>query len=223
MARREPLTREKILDVALGIADEEGLDGLSMRKLAKALGVEAMALYNHVANKAEILDGLADRVFAQLPRADPEQEWHERIRTLAHAMYRLLSKHPVVPRAIVTDQANPRTLAAIRPIDDMVGALFEAGFDDDGVRRAFGTLNSVIYGSLMLSTVGFDRPLGGSTRPEKLDVFVRVVNPETLPHFSRLLRALPGSDPEQDFVWAIDRVISGLVAESERLDRRRSR
>ncbi|WP_232661044.1 TetR/AcrR family transcriptional regulator [Pseudonocardia sp. TRM90224] len=217
MARREPLTREKILDAALEIAGAEGLDGLSMRRLAKALGVEAMALYNHVANKAEILDGLADRVFAQVPRADPGQEWHERVRTMAHAMYRLLSKHPVVPRAVVTDQANPRTLAALRPIDDMVGALFEAGFDDNGVRRALGTVNSVIYGSLVLSTVGFDRPLGGSADPEQLDVIIRTVNPETLPHFSRLLKVLPGSDPEQDFSWALDRVIGGLIAESERL------
>jgi TetR/AcrR family transcriptional regulator, tetracycline repressor protein len=83
MARREPLNREKILDAALALASKEGLDGLSMRKLAKTLGVEAMALYNHVANKTDILNGIADRVYAGIERADPQLPWTERVRATA--------------------------------------------------------------------------------------------------------------------------------------------
>ncbi len=212
MAAREPLNREKILDAALAIADEEGLSGLSMRRLAKALGVEAMALYNHVANKSAILDGLADRVFAEVELPDPALPWPERVRALATSTYAALGRHPVVPLALVTDQSNPTTLTALRPLEALVGAIAEAGFDDQGVRRAFSSVNALVYGTLALTTLGFGREPGGSAGPEQLDVFVRKVDPAKLPHFARLLTTLPDVDPETDFAWALDRLIAGLEA-----------
>src|SRR5882757_6026785 len=93
MATREPLNRERILDAALVIADEAGLNGLSMRRLAKALSVEAMALYNHVANKTAILDGLAERVFAEVETPDPALPWPERVRSLATSMHEAFGRH----------------------------------------------------------------------------------------------------------------------------------
>lgn len=212
MAVREPLNREKILDAALAIADEEGLSGLSMRRLAKALGVEAMALYNHVANKTAILDGLADRVFAEVELPDPALPWPERVRALATGTHAALGRHPVVPMALVTDQSNPTTLAALRPIEALVGALAEAGFDDDGLRRAFSSVNALVYGTLVLTTLGFGQEPAGSVGPEQLDVFVRKVDPAKLPHFARLLTVLPAPDLGTDFAWALDRLIAGLEA-----------
>ncbi len=212
MAAREPLNREKILDAALAIADELGLSGLSMRRLAKALGVEAMALYNHIANKTAILDGLAERVFAEVEPPDPALPWPERVRALATSMHEVFGRHPVVPLALVTDQANPTTLAALRPLEALVGAFADAGFDDDGVRRALSSVNALVYGTLALTTVGFGKEPGGSAGPEQLDVFVRKVDPAKLPHFSRLLSTLPASDPAEDFAWALDRLIAGLEA-----------
>lgn len=212
MAAREPLNRERILDKALLIADEEGLAGLSMRRLAKALGVEAMALYNHVANKTAILDGLAERVFAEVELPDPALPWPERVRRLATNMHSALGRHPVVPLALVTDQANPTTLAAVRPIEALIGALAEAGFDDEGLRRAVSSVNALVYGTLALTTVGFGKDPGGSAGPEQLDVFIRKVDPAKLPHFSRLLKILPAADPAEDFAWTLDRLIAGLEA-----------
>jgi len=80
MSGRERLTREKVLDAAMALASVDGLDGLSMRRLARTLGVEAMSLYNHVANKTDLLDGIAERVFAQVEPADPAMPWAQRVR-----------------------------------------------------------------------------------------------------------------------------------------------
>lgn len=211
MARREPLNREKVLAAALALAGAEGLDGLSMRKLAKTLGVEAMALYNHVTNKTDILNGIAELVYAQIERPDPAQPWAERIRTTALSTYRVLSRHPVVPLALVTDQANPTSLRALQPLDDIIGALYEAGFDDDGVRQALGAVNSLIFGSLLLTTAGFAREQSTHAEQDQMDVYIRQVDPAKLPHFSRVLPALATGTPEQDFERALDLLITGLT------------
>ncbi|MEV4897765.1 TetR family transcriptional regulator [Nonomuraea sp. NPDC055795] len=217
MSRREPLNRDRVLDAALTLAAEEGLDGLTMRRLAKTLGVEAMSLYRHVSNKADILDGIAERVFSQIERPDPALPWHGQVRAMALGTYRAFARHPVVPLALVTDQANPRTLAALRPLDDLVGALFQAGFDDTGVRRALNAVNSLIFGSLLLSTAGFTSDdFYGDIDREQLDGYLRRVDPARLPHFSRLLAAVPDTDRERDFEAALDMLITGLVAAAEK-------
>jgi AcrR family transcriptional regulator len=212
VVRREPLSRERILAAALALASAEGLAGLSMRRLAKALGVEAMALYNHVANKSDILDGIAERVFAEVERPDPALPWADRVRATAMSTYRVLRRHPVVPLALATDQANPVSLRALQPIDDVIGALTEAGFDDDGVRQALGALNSLIFGTLLLTTAGFAREQTPHAEQQQMDVYIRQVNPATLPHFARALPALATGDPEQDFEAGLDMLLTGLVA-----------
>lgn len=210
MTRREPLNREKVLDAALALAAEEGLKGLSMRKLAKTLGVEAMALYNHVQNKTDILDGIAERVYSGIERADPDSPWQERVRSTVLNIYRALARHPVVPMALATDEADPNSLRALRPIDDLVGALYEAGFEDDGIRQTLGALNSLVFGSLLLTTVGFTTQRHGNT--EREDHYLRRVDPAVLPNFSRAIPALTAADPERDFTRALDLLITGLVA-----------
>ncbi|MBB5850644.1 TetR family transcriptional regulator [Amycolatopsis umgeniensis] len=212
MTRREPLNREKVLDAALALAAEEGLKGLSMRKLAKTLGVEAMALYNHVQNKTDILDGIAERVYSGIERADADSPWPERIRVTALNIYRALARHPVVPMALATDEANPDSLRALQPLDDLIGALYEAGFDDGGVRQTLGALNSLIFGSLLLTTVGFTMPRRGEAEQEQAELYLRRVDPAVLPNFSRAIPALKAVDPERDFARALDLLISGLVS-----------
>ncbi|MFD9889029.1 TetR/AcrR family transcriptional regulator [Amycolatopsis sp. NPDC059027] len=208
MARREPLNREKVLDAALALADSEGLDGLTMRKLAKTLGVEAMALYNHVSNKADILDGITERVMAGIPRADPALPWAERVRSLALGMYRTYRRHPVVPLAMASDQANPTSRIALLPIEELLGALAEAGFGGDELRRMTAAVNGLVFGSLLLVTSGFGNELPG---PEQLAPF-SAVDAGEFPHFSRFLGTLPRLDPDKDFERALDVLIAGLKA-----------
>ena len=91
--RRVPLSRERILQAALEIADEDGIESLSMRKLGQALGFEAMSLYNHVANKNDLLDGILDLVLAETEEPAPTDDWAVGIRRSALSVHRALRRH----------------------------------------------------------------------------------------------------------------------------------
>ena len=91
MAKRK-LTREWVIEVAVAYADEHGLGALTMRKLGKALGVEAMSLYNHVANKEDLLDGVIDLVFGEI-EFPANEDWHEALRRRCHSAREALSRH----------------------------------------------------------------------------------------------------------------------------------
>ncbi|WP_433258153.1 TetR/AcrR family transcriptional regulator [Streptosporangium sp. CA-135522] len=212
MTRREPLNREKVLDAALDLADREGLEGLSMRRLAKTLGVEAMSLYNHVSNKADLIDGIVERVFEQIEPPDSALPWPEQVRTSALALYRVFSRHPVVPLALATDRSNPTSPHVMRTMDGLVGALFEAGFDELGAWRALGAVNGLVFGALLLSTGGFTGAPGVHAGEEQVGVYIRRLDPARLPHFSRLLAWTTEDlvDPEADFEQALDMLIQGL-------------
>jgi AcrR family transcriptional regulator len=214
MARREPLNREKVLDAALELADKEGLDGLSMRRLAKILGVEAMSLYNHVSNKADLIDGIVVRVFGQVEPPDPGLPWQEQVRATAVSMYRVFGRHPVVPLALATDQSNPTSADIMRPLDGLVGALYAAGFDDQETWRALTSVNSLVFGTLMLSTGGFTGDPGVHAGEQQVDHYIRRLDPARFPHFSRLLRWTREGlvDPGADFEQALDMLIEGLAA-----------
>src|SRR5262245_28295584 len=92
--RRAGLTRDRVLGAAVAIADDGGLDQLSMRKLAKSLGVEAMSLYNHIRNKERLLDGMVDIVFAEIESPSVEGEWREQMRNRAISTREALNRHP---------------------------------------------------------------------------------------------------------------------------------
>jgi TetR/AcrR family transcriptional regulator, tetracycline repressor protein len=217
MARREPLNREKVLDAALELADKEGLEGLSMRRLAGTLGVEAMSLYNHVSNKADLIDGIVERVFGQIEPPDPALPWQEQLRGTARNMYRVFSRHPVVPLALATDKSNPTSPQTMKLMDGLVGALFAAGFDELGAWRALGAVNGLLFGTLLLSTGGFAGDPGVHAGEEQVGVYIRALDAARLPHFSRLLRWTSGGvDSEADFEQELDMLIEGLTAAAER-------
>nr|MBA3820674.1 TetR family transcriptional regulator [Deltaproteobacteria bacterium] len=117
---KQPLTREKILDAALEILDRDGLDALSMRKLGAAVGVEAMSLYNHVANKDALLDGIHERILLSLEPA-AARTWQSFIRHQAVALHRALLAHPkAIPLFATRPAATP---AAIERLDQYLGVL----------------------------------------------------------------------------------------------------
>ena len=97
---REPLSRERILGTAMALADEGGVDSLSMRKIALELGVVPMALYKHVANKDELLDGLVDDVVGEIDPPLPDAHWKTTIRERALSARRALLRHPWASQVI---------------------------------------------------------------------------------------------------------------------------
>jgi AcrR family transcriptional regulator len=99
---RTPLSRERILDAALALADAEGVEGLTMRRLAAELGVEAMTIYYHVPNKDAILDALVERVIAEIELPEPGTEWRSALRSLALSAYDVLGRHRWATRMMLS-------------------------------------------------------------------------------------------------------------------------
>ncbi|HEX4212948.1 MAG TPA: TetR/AcrR family transcriptional regulator C-terminal domain-containing protein [Candidatus Dormibacteraeota bacterium] len=217
MTRRETLTREKVLSAAMTLVDEEGLEGLSMRRLAATLDVHVMSLYNHVSNKADLLDGIAENVFAQVELPAPGLPWPEQVRALALSMYRAFSRHPAVPVALVTDQANPASVRALEPFDRLAGALYQAGLDDRRARQGLGAITSLVMGSLLVSTAGFTGDPSGHVSETNRSAYLRRIDPDRLPNVGRLLRQRTADDPSppEDFEQALDMLLRGLMAAAD--------
>jgi AcrR family transcriptional regulator len=141
---RLPLSRERVLRTALELADEGGIDSLSMRRLGSALGVEAMSLYNHVANKEDLLDGLADIVVGEIDVPTDGVDWKTAMRQRAISARDMLARHPWAG-AVIESRTNPSP-TRLGYANAVVGSLRQAGFRVDMAIHAFFTLDSYIYG-----------------------------------------------------------------------------
>jgi AcrR family transcriptional regulator len=150
--RRRPLSRERILAAALELVDEQGIEALSMRKLGQALGYEAMSLYNHVANKDDLLDGILDLVLAEMEPPDPEGGLPA-IRVSALSAHEALKRHPWAANMLMS-------AVGIRPdrlnyMEGLLGCLRGAGFSAETTYHAYHVLDAHIIGfSLWASTHG---------------------------------------------------------------------
>jgi TetR/AcrR family tetracycline transcriptional repressor len=212
--RRRTLSRDAVLDAALGLADEGGLGAVSMRRLASRLGVEAMSLYNHVSGKADLLDGIASRIFESVTVPDTALPWDERVRVLIRGCYQAMRAHPAVVQALVAETANPRSAGALAVIDELLGALFDAGLDERAAARGYRSLLGLVFGSVLVETSDPAVPVvPDSERAEPIaDWFVRMATPASLPNLHRALPALMAADCAADFGDELDLLIEGLRA-----------
>jgi AcrR family transcriptional regulator len=142
-APRTPLSRERVLRAAIVLADAGGIEALSMRRLARALGVEAMSLYNHVANKDAILDGIIDGVAAEIELPAIEAGWRAALRHGAISSRDALVRHRWACSLWLTRGAGP---ARIRHTDWILGTLRQAGFAKELTYHALHILESYIQG-----------------------------------------------------------------------------
>jgi AcrR family transcriptional regulator len=142
--RRAPLTREQVLRRALRIADKQGIAALSMRNLAKALGVEAMSLYHHVKNKDDILDGLLEVVVSEIEVPAIGGDWREAMRRRASSAHKVLMAHPWATMLLMSRiSMGP---AMLRYVDATLGCLRESGFSFPVADYAWNAIDSYIYG-----------------------------------------------------------------------------
>jgi AcrR family transcriptional regulator len=145
--RRKPLSRERVLRAGIDLADKGGLDAVSMRKLGQALRVEAMSLYKHVANKDDILDGIADLVMGDFEVPSRDVDWRTAIRRSAISAHQVLLRHPWASSLIESRlNAGP---ARLRYVDAVIGALSAAGFTMPVAIRAIMALDSHTYGFVL--------------------------------------------------------------------------
>jgi AcrR family transcriptional regulator len=148
--RRAPVTRDRILRAGLRIADTQGIEAVSMRKLGQALRVEAMSLYKHVVGKEDVLDGLVDLVMAEVELPADDVDWRSALRQTAISVHQALLRHrwaaPVFESRLTPGPAR------LRYLDAVIGALRRAGFSLPDVARVLVALDSHIYGFTLQET-----------------------------------------------------------------------
>ncbi len=205
---RAPLSRDRVLGAAVALADTGGVAALTMRRLAEALGVEAMSLYHHVANKEDILDGMVDTVFAefQLPA---DTGWRTAMRERAFSAREVLRRHPwATPLLESRTTPGPATL---RHHDTVLGVLRAGGFSVELAAHAFSALDSYIYGfALQEAALPFDTPEETAALAEEI---LRQLPADAYPHLAELTREhvlAPGYDYAEEFGFGLDLILDGL-------------
>src|SRR5215475_12061584 len=154
-ARREPLRRGQVLRAAVELADQGGIGGVSMRKLGQVLGVEAMSLYNHVANKSDLLDGMIDIVFGEIGLPAGDTGWKTAMRQRAISAREVLGRHRWAI-GLMESRRSPGP-ANLRHHDSVLRCLREAGFSLPLAAHAYSALDSYIYGfALQQASLPFD-------------------------------------------------------------------
>ena len=143
-AERASLSRERVLRGAVAIADAGGIGALTIRSLARELGVKPMSLYHHVAGKDEILDGIVDLVFSEIDLPAPGGDWQAEMRRRAASARRALGRHRWAI-GLLESRANPGP-ATLRHHDATIGTLRAAGFSVAATAHAYALLDSYVYG-----------------------------------------------------------------------------
>jgi AcrR family transcriptional regulator len=205
---RLPLSRERVLEAAIALADESGIESLTMRRLAQKLGVEAMTLYYYVAKKDDILDGIVDIVLSEFELPAPGTDWKAALRMAALSAHDVLVRHPwaatLMLSAIGTSPARQRFMNAI------LGCLREAGFSADLTDRAYHALDSHITGFTLWAVQAQIDP---EKLPELAATFLRELPADEYPylveHVHQHLRER-SPDDEGAFAFGLDLILDGL-------------
>ncbi|MGK5671734.1 TetR/AcrR family transcriptional regulator [Micromonospora sp. URMC 106] len=215
--RRAPLSRDRILRAAVALADEAGIESLSMRNLAQDLGVVPMALYKHVANKDELLDGMIDMVVGEIDPPVPGVDWKHAVRSRILSARQALRRHPWAPLAI--ESRNMATPAILAYLDSMIGAFRAGGFSADLTHHVMHAMGSRILGfSQELFDASRSAGRSGTTNPDP----PAALPPEVaarFPHLAEISLAAShddasvvgqGCDDQFEFEFALDLLLDGI-------------
>jgi AcrR family transcriptional regulator len=206
---RVPLSRERVLQTALRLADEGGIESLSMRKLGQELGVEAMAMYYHFANKDEVLDGIVDLVFSEIELPAVGRDWRAAMRRRALSVRDALLRHRWAI-GMMESGLHPGP-ANLRHHDAVIGSLLSAGFDMAQAAHAYSLLDSYIYGFALTKM-----NLPFRTGSEVAEVAQEMLAPFTADEYPNLVAFItehamkPGYDYGDEFEYGLDIVLAGL-------------
>jgi AcrR family transcriptional regulator len=224
---RVPLSRERVLDAAIALADRDGIESLTMRKLARELGVEAMSLYNHVANKGDLVDGIVDLVIAEIELPSAAVDWDAAIRTCAISAHELLLRHPWACRLAMSPTTtrvarNPR----LRYMEWLLGRLREGGLSPELTYHAYHAVDSHIFGftlwqlehSAGARALTGDRDFADIAAPFIAEL--RAGGYDNLAEHAEQHVAAPGDGGRRDFEFGLDLILDGLKSAAGRLGSR---
>lgn len=207
--RREPLTRERVLEAAIKLADQGGIESLSMRKLGQELGVEAMALYYHFASKDELVDGSVDLVFGEIDLPTSGAGWKTAMRQRALSVRDVLSRHRWAI-GLMESRSNPGP-ANLRHHDAVIGSLRAAGFDMEMAAHAYSLLDSYVYGFALTK---MNLPFDGSQ--EVAEVAQSMLQPFPVDEYPNLVAMItehvlkPGYDYGDEFEYGLNVILDGF-------------
>ena len=206
-ATRTPLSKERVLQAAIELADEGGIEALSMRRLAKELGVEAMSLYNHVANKDEILDGIVDAVFSEIELPSDGADWKSAMRRSAISERDVLLRHRWASSLRMSRQSGGP--AQLRRSDWTLRTLREAGFAKELIYHAFHFLEAYIVGATVQQ---LNFPYSSEEIAGLAETFLQQLPageyPDFVEHVRQHMEPHPGD--EGGFELGLDLILDGL-------------
>ena len=206
---RIPLSRERVLSAAIALADEAGIESLSMRKLGQALGVEAMSLYNHVANKDEILNGIVDIVVGEFDLPPLGTDWKPALRRIALSAYEVLVRHPWAANLVLSSSGISES--RLQYMEAILGTLRRAGFSAEMTDHGYHALESHIMG-FTLWEVGMN--LGSRDDLQRLaSAFLERLSANEFPNLSEHVQQHlkpRRADDEGEFAFGLDLILDGL-------------
>jgi len=219
---RERLSRERVVAAALRIMDDEGLEAVTMRRVAHELDVEAMSLYHYVGDKDELLDGICEQAMAGFEFPAPTGDWAEDVRAGARAWRRLMQRHPEVIQLFARRRGPATSVESMRPSEFALRLLRGSGLPDRDVAQAFHAFGGYIQGFVVMERgsiaggtdaehVKAHQALAESLDPDEFQA-LRAVSP----HFADL-------SPDEQFEFGLDLLIRGLLAKVRQRRRGRGR
>ena len=208
IATRKPLSGTRVLQAAVALADEAGLETFSMRGLAQELGVVPMALYKHVASKDALLDGMVDVVFTEIEFPAEELDWRSAMRGRAISTREALQRHSWAIGMMESRHPGP---ANLRNHNAVMGCLRRAGFSFRMAIHAYSVQDAYIYGfALQERDTGFETPDSAGEAAQRRAETIGAL--ESYPHLVEIATKLPesGYDNAVEFVWGLDLILDGL-------------
>ncbi len=208
--QRVPLSRERVLAAAIDIADGGGIEALSMRRLGQKLGVEAMSLYNHVANKDDLHVGMLDIVVGEMELPPGGRNWKVAMRRCAVSAHEVLIRHPWACGLLVGGTSKPAP-SRLRHVDAILRCLREGGFSVELTHHAYHALDSHIIG-FTLWQLSFPFETHEELKGMATDV-LRELRVEEYPHFVEHVMhhlAEPREDAPTEFDFGLDLILDGL-------------
>jgi AcrR family transcriptional regulator len=211
-AGQEPLNRERILRAALRLVDEQGMEALSMRRLATELAVDPMAIYYHLPNKRAILAGLVARVFAELQVPSGQSgTWQDRLWATARAYHDLAKAHPNLVLYLVTDRESA-AVAALDLNEALYEALAAAGLSPQMIVRAADLIVDYVNGFVLAEVTGLTEQ---ASEWRDLSALLNEQPPDQFPTLRYIFGSLSGEDLAGGFEAGLNIILAGIAAIAE--------
>jgi AcrR family transcriptional regulator len=208
IATRQPLSSARVLQAAVARADEAGLEAFSMRGLAQELGVVPMALYKHVANKDQLLDGMVDIVFSEIELPSGDGDWRSAMRRRAVSTREALKRHSWAIGMMESRHPGP---ANLRNHNAVMGCLRKAGFSFKTAIHAYSVQDAYIYGfALQDRDLGLETPDSAGEAAQRRAETIGLL--DDYPYLAEIAEKLPGSgyDSDIEFAWGLELILDGL-------------